>query len=188
MASSPAERLDAEFGSFPGLIAAWGAYQCDAPALYDGTEALSWGEVAGKVERIAARLQADGLERGQAVAILGTTCNAYALVYLAAIRAGGCAAPLTTSASPDQLKGMALDSGAIHLFIDQAKLDELGDFKLPVANQILLSELDQFWPPRAPGPRRSNRPTGTRSTSSIRAAPPASPKASSTATACAGGR
>ena len=147
MASSPAERLDAEFGSFPGLIAAWGAYQCDAPALYDGTEALTWGEVAGKVERIAARLQADGLERGQAVAILGTTCNAYALVYLAAIRAGGCAAPLTTSASPDQLKGMALDSGAIHLFIDQAKLDELGDFKLPVANQILLSELDTFMAP-----------------------------------------
>ena len=147
MATSPAEKLDAEFGSFPGLIQAWGEYRGDAPALYDGTETLSWREVADKVERIAARMQADGLERGQAVAILGTTCNAYALIYLAAIRAGGCAAPLTTSASPDQLKGMAIDSGAIHLFIDQAKLDELGDFKLPVANQILLSELDAFMAP-----------------------------------------
>jgi fatty-acyl-CoA synthase len=147
MASNPAERLDAEFGSFPGLIAAWGAYQGHAPALNDGTETLTWGEVADKVERIAARLQADGLERGQAVAILGTTCNTYALIYLAAIRAGGCAAPLTTSASLDQLKGMAIDSGAIHLFIDQAKLDELGDFKLPVQNQILLSELDAFMAP-----------------------------------------
>lgn len=147
MASNPAARLDAEFGSFPGLIAAWGAYQAEAPALNDGTETLSWGEVADKVERIAARMQADGLERGQAVAILGTTCNAYALIYLAAIRAGGCAAPLTTSASPDQLKGMAIDSGAIHLFIDQAKLDELGDFKLPVQNQILLSKLDAFMAP-----------------------------------------
>lgn len=147
MASNPAERLDAEFGSFPGLIAAWGEYRGDAPALYDGSETLSWRETADKVERIAARLQADGLERGQAVAILGTTCNAYALIYLAAIRAGGCAAPLTTSASPDQLKGMAIDSGAIHLFIDQAKLDELGDFKLPVQHQILLSELDAFMAP-----------------------------------------
>ena len=64
-------------------------------------------------------------QRGQAVAILGTTTVNYALIYLAAIRAGGCAAPLTTSASPEQLAGMAKDSGAIHLFIDRAKLTEL---------------------------------------------------------------
>jgi fatty-acyl-CoA synthase len=147
MTSDPAAQLDAEFGSFPGMIAAWGEYRGEADALYDGTTTLSWRETADKVERIAARLQADGLERGQAVAILGTTCNAYALVYLAAIRAGGCAAPLTTSASPDQLKGMAIDSGAIHLFVDQAKLDELGDFTLPVQNQVLLSELDAFMAP-----------------------------------------
>ncbi len=145
MTSDPATRLDAEFGSFPALIAGWGDFRGDAPALYDGTTELSWRETADRVERIAARLQADGLERGQAVAILGTTNVAYALIYLAAIRAGGCAAPLTTSASPDQLAGMAADSGAIHLFIDRAKLNELGEFKLPVANQIVLDEeLDAF--------------------------------------------
>lgn len=147
MTSNPAARLDAEFGSFPGLIAAWGEYRGTAAALDDGTTALSWRETADNVERIAARLQADGLQRGQAVAILGTTNAAYALVYLAAIRAGGCAAPLTTSASADQLAGMAADSGAIHLFIDQAKLDELGDRRLPVPRQILLSELGGFMAP-----------------------------------------
>ena len=147
MTNNPAALLDAEFGSFPGLIAAWGEFRGDADALYDGETTLSWRETAEKVERIAARLQADGLQRGQAVAILGTTNVAYALVYLAAIRAGGCAAPLTTSASADQLAGMAADSGAIHLFIDSAKLDELGDFKLPTKNQILLGELDAFMAP-----------------------------------------
>ena len=147
MTANPATLLEAEFGSFPGLIAAWGDYLGAADALFDGTTTLSWRETADKVERIAARLQADGLQRGQAVAIVGTTNAAYALVYLAAIRAGGCAAPLTTSASADQLSGMAADSGAIHLFIDQAKLDELGDFRLPVENQILLSELDTFMAP-----------------------------------------
>ncbi|MCZ8172437.1 MAG: class I adenylate-forming enzyme family protein, partial [Brevundimonas sp.] len=126
MTVSPAALLDQPFGSFPGLIAAWGEYRGDAPALYDGTIALSWREVADRVERIAARLQADGLERGQAVSILGTTTVNYALIYLAAIRAGGCAAPLTTSASPEQLAGMAADSGALHLFVDRAKLNELG--------------------------------------------------------------
>ena len=140
MASDPAVQLDAEFGSFPGLIQAWGEFRGDAPALYDGTTDLSWREAAAQVERIAARLQADGLERGQAVAILGTSTVEYALVFLAAIRAGGCAAPLTTSASPEQLAGMAADSGAIHLFIDRAKLNELGDFTLPIASQIVLDE------------------------------------------------
>jgi len=140
--------LDAEFGSFPGLIAAWGEFRGDATALDDGVTRLSWQETADRVERIAARLQADGLERGQAVAILGTTTVNYALIYLAAIRAGGCAAPLTTSASPQQLAGMAADSGAIHLFIDRAKLDELGDFKLPVTGQIVLDEdLETFMSP-----------------------------------------
>jgi acyl-CoA synthetase (AMP-forming)/AMP-acid ligase II len=140
MIEDPASQLDQSFGSFPGLIAAWGDWRGDAPALYDGVTTLSWRETADRVERIAARLQADGLQRGQAVTILGMSCVNYALVYLAAIRAGGCAAPLTTSASPDQLAGMARDSGAIHMFIDRAKLDELGDFTLPIARQIVLDE------------------------------------------------
>ncbi len=148
MTENPATLLDAEFGSFPALISAWGAFRGDAPALDDGETVLSWRDAAARVERIAARLQADGLERGQAVAILGTTSVNYALVYLAAIRAGGCAAPLTTSASNAQLAGMAADSGANHLFIDRLKLTELGGFKLPIERQIVLDEeLDRFMAP-----------------------------------------
>ena len=70
MPTDPAQLLEAEFGSFPGLIAAWGEFRGDASALFDGVINLSWRETAALVERIAARLQADGLERGQAVAIL----------------------------------------------------------------------------------------------------------------------
>ena len=147
MTSDPAVLLDAEFGSLPALMQLWGELRGDATALYDGTTELSWRDTADQIERLAARMQADGLQRGQAVAILGMSNVAYALVFLAAIRAGGCAAPLTTSASPQQLEGMARDSGAIHLFIDAAKLDELGDFKLPIANQIVLSELEAFMAP-----------------------------------------
>lgn len=150
MSGDPSALLDQPFGSFSALVSAWGECNGDQPALYDGQTTLSWRDTADRVERIAARLQADGLQRGQAVAILGTSSVNYALVYMAAIRAGGCAAPLTTSASPDQLRGMAADSGAIHLFIDRAKLTELGDFKLPISGQIVLDEeLDAFM--AAPG-------------------------------------
>ena len=108
-----AAELEREFGNWPGIIAAWGQQQPDALALDDGHAQIAWGELSGTVDRIATQLLADGLQRGQAVAILGTTGVPYALAYLAAIRAGGCAAPLTTSATPRQLANMIADSGAI---------------------------------------------------------------------------
>lgn len=148
MMDDPAGQLDGSFGSFPGLIAGWGAFRGDALALQDDSTALSWREVADRVERIAARLQADGLQRGQAVAILGTSTAEYALVFLAAIRAGGCAAPLTTSASPGQLAAMAADSGAIHLFIDRAKAEELVGQPMPQMQRVILDEeLEDFMAP-----------------------------------------
>src|SRR3546814_5315647 len=96
MTSNPMELLAQPFGSFPKLIAAWGEVRGDALALSDGRTTLSWQETASRVERIAARLRAEGLQRGQAVAILGTSSVEYALVYLVAIFAGWCAAPLTS--------------------------------------------------------------------------------------------
>ncbi|MCC7395212.1 MAG: acyl--CoA ligase [Sphingomonadaceae bacterium] len=143
--------LEGDFGSFPALISHWGREHASTIALDDGDIRLTWAELADQVERLAARLCADGLERGQAVAILGTSNVAYALVFLAAIRAGGCAAPLTTSASADQLAAMAADSGAMHLFIDAAKSAELGSLRLPVERQIALEELADYMAP--PGSR-----------------------------------
>lgn len=141
----PAAALAEPFGSFSAILAAWSAQQPGKPALRDEQGEISWGELGERVERIAAKLQATGLERGQSVAILGYSSVAYALVFLAAVRAGGVAAPLTTSASRDQLAGMARDSGARHLFIDRAKLGELGDDFLPDLERIVLDEALDAW-------------------------------------------
>jgi acyl-CoA synthetase (AMP-forming)/AMP-acid ligase II len=127
--------LEKSFGDFGALIGAWGEEKPDARALADSSSEYSWREVAQATARIAAQLQRDGLQRGQAVAILGTSNIPYALVYLAVVRAGGCAAPLTTSATPAQLAAMFRDSGAMHLFVDSAKLADiqnvaLGDVKI----------------------------------------------------------
>jgi acyl-CoA synthetase (AMP-forming)/AMP-acid ligase II len=127
--------LEKTFGDFGALIGAWGGEKATEPALADSRTQLTWREVAELTARIAAQLQRDDLQPGQAVAILGTSNIQYALVYLAAIRAGGCAAPLTTSAAPAQLAAMLKDSGAMHLFVDAAKLADLegialGDIKI----------------------------------------------------------
>lgn len=147
------ERLKAEFGNFSEILALWAAQQPDRIALRDDRGELSWAELHDRVERIAARLLETGLERGQSVAILGTSCVNYALVFLAAVRAGGVAAPLTTSASKEQLVGMVSDSGARHLFIDAAKSAELGADFAPGLEHIALEGLENWMGPagtRAP--------------------------------------
>ena len=140
-----AARVAEPFGAFPQVLADWAAVQPDKIALRDEDGALTWRDLGDRVERIAARLQQDGLEQGQSVAILGTSTIPYALVFLAAVRAGGVAAPLTTSASAEQLAGMAADSGARHLFIDRAKLTELGDGFMPGLDRIVLDEELYAW-------------------------------------------
>ena len=137
--------LAAPFGSFSQVLSDWAALQPGKVALRDEQGELSWGALGDKVERIAAKLQESGLERGQSVAILGTSTIPYALVFIAAVRAGGVAAPLTTSASAEQLAGMAADSGARHLFIDRAKIAELGDDFMPELERIVLDEELDAW-------------------------------------------
>ncbi|MFN7324224.1 MAG: AMP-binding protein, partial [Sphingomonadales bacterium] len=138
MTFDPMAELEKPFGDYTALISAWGQERPDRLALDDGNERLTWAETAALVERIAAQLQADGLQKGQAVAILGTSTLRYSLAYLGAIRAGGCAAPLTTSATPAQLEAMLKDSGAMHLFIDAPKLSDLADRDLPAGKIVML--------------------------------------------------
>ena len=143
-AAETLQYLKQSYGELAWLINAHAANQPDRIALDDGEEQLTWGQTAALVNRIAAQLQAEGLQKGQAVSILGTTTIRYALVYLGAIAAGGCAAPLTTSATPRQLAAMMTDSGAGHLFIDHAKRAELADsgVALPVLKHVMMDAPD----------------------------------------------
>ncbi len=141
------EQLSETYGSFSDILANWAAVQPEMIAMRDDTAAISWAEMVSRIERLAARLQQTGLKQGQSVAILGTSCINYALVFLAAVRAGGVAAPLTTSASKDQLSGMAADSGAQHLFIDAAKSAELGDGFAKGLTHIALEDIDGWMAP-----------------------------------------
>jgi acyl-CoA synthetase (AMP-forming)/AMP-acid ligase II len=149
---TPQIQLDQPFGDYAGIVSAWARARPDALALSDDHGTLTWGELGDKVDRIAAALQRDGLVPGQAVAILGTTSIAYALVYLATIRAGGCAAPLTTSATPAQLAAMMADSGTRHLFIDAAKAADLSAQALPPLTQVMLEAIDDWMAPQGTQP------------------------------------
>ncbi len=141
------DKLGAEYGTFADVLAAWADAQPEALAMRDDSQEITWAQLNERIERLAAKLIETGLKPQQSVAILGTSCVNYALVFLAAVRAGGVAAPLTTSASPDQLKGMAKDSGAQHLFIDAAKSAELGNGFLLDLDHIALEQIDAWMAP-----------------------------------------
>ncbi|WP_232328622.1 MULTISPECIES: class I adenylate-forming enzyme family protein [Sphingomonas] len=118
MSRSSAELLAADFADHSELFRAHAAEQPDKIAIADGDGRISWGTLDALVDRIAARLQAEGVGKGGTVAIVGSNSIAYGAAFLAAIRTGAAAAPLTTSATPEALTAMLADSGAKHLFAD----------------------------------------------------------------------
>jgi acyl-CoA synthetase (AMP-forming)/AMP-acid ligase II len=143
LSRSSAELLAREFTDHSELFRAHAAEQPEKTAIADEERQISWAELDALVERIAVRLQAESVGKGNAVAIVGANSIAYGAVFLAAIRTGAAAAPLTTSAAPEALTAMLADSGARHLFADPAT-----QISVPAEVQrISLAELESWLPP-----------------------------------------
>ena len=116
-AAETLQYLKQPYGELAWLINSHAANQPERIALDDGEERLTWGETAALVNRIAAKLQAEGLQKGEAVSILGTTTI---------------------------LVAMMTDSGAGHLFIDHSKRAELADngVTLPNLKHVMMDAPD----------------------------------------------
>ena len=87
-------------------------------ALRQGSGRMTWGELDAQADRVAARLQAQGLQPTQSIAICGANSIPYVALFLGGLRAGLAVAPLPTGALREQLAGMVEDSGARILFAD----------------------------------------------------------------------
>ena len=112
--------LASEFATLSDLVRAHAAQCGDAIAVADATGRLSWATLDGLADRIAARLQADGVAIGARVAIAGLNSTAQVAVLVGALRAGACAGLVTNSATGEQMAAMVRDTGAAHLFLDSA--------------------------------------------------------------------
>ncbi len=110
--------LASSFANHADIVAAHAAERPNDIAIVDDERRLTWLEFDALVDRTGARLQRDGIGRGETVAICGYNSIAYAATFIAAIRIGAAAAPLTSSANSVALGQMLADSGARHLFAD----------------------------------------------------------------------
>jgi long-chain acyl-CoA synthetase len=117
-AATPAPAGLPPFRPIPDLIGELAASQPSRPALRQGNARMTWGELGEQVDRVAARLQAQGLQPRQSVAICGANSLCYVVLFLGALRAGLAVAPLPGGATAEQLAGMVRDSGAGLLFVD----------------------------------------------------------------------
>jgi acyl-CoA synthetase (AMP-forming)/AMP-acid ligase II len=149
LSRSSAELLGQDFADHSDLIRAYAAEQPETIAIVGEERRLDWAAFNALIDRIAARLQAEGVGKGGGVAIVGVNSIVYSAVFLAAIRVGAAAAPLTASATSDSLAAMLADSGARHLFAD----DEI-DIILPAGvTRISLHALEAWLPPNGSRPQ-----------------------------------
>ena len=106
------------------LFQAQVAAQGDAPALHtrrDGAwQSLSWREYGRRVEAAALALMADGLEPGQAVALLSGTREEYNIADLGITHAGGIPVALYQSLASGQVAYIVAHSEAVLAFAENA--------------------------------------------------------------------
>lgn len=117
--------INQEFGTIAGLIGLHAALRPDNPAMRDDSRTLSYRQLDELMNRVAAALQRDGLNKGDAVAVCAASSVNYAALFLGALRAGVAVAPLAPSSTPASLVRMVQDAGAQMLFLDASTADVL---------------------------------------------------------------
>ena len=114
------------FGTFVHLFQLHVRLHPEKTALICGEETLSFQGLEDLSDRIAFRLQEQGVGLGGVVAVCAATSIPYIAVFLGVLKTGAAVAPLSPSATPAQLLSMLRDSGASHLFLDRTGSEAFG--------------------------------------------------------------
>jgi acyl-CoA synthetase (AMP-forming)/AMP-acid ligase II len=141
------QMLETAFTPFADILRARAQEAPDSIAIMDARERLDWRRFDERIDRVAARLQAEGVGRGDAVAIAGYNAVGYVVAFVAALRTGAVAAPLTSSATPEAIAAMLGDCGARYLFVDAALGEPLATDALPARVQRIAFDDGPFGEP-----------------------------------------
>lgn len=140
------ELLESDFATVPDIARAHGIDRPDAIAVADPDTRISWAEFNARADRIAARLQREGVGRGTTVALAGFNSVAHVTVWLATLRVGASAALITNTATGEQMAAMIVDSGARHLFLDAGASASLAGQDYGTLERIAMDESDAGTP------------------------------------------
>jgi long-chain acyl-CoA synthetase len=151
--------LSRPFGTLSELIRFHASRRPRHVALIQDDRRVDYGELDEAMDRIAAALHRDHVAPGDAVAICGMNSIDYALAFLGALRAGTVAAPIPTGVTPESFASMVADSGARHLFADEAAelalqpvRDRIGAQRIGIEGAPGEVTLAEWLAPRGPTP------------------------------------
>jgi acyl-CoA synthetase (AMP-forming)/AMP-acid ligase II len=119
MTTSLSDLLAADFATLPDLVRAHAATRPQSIAVVDPETRLSWRAFDALIDRVAARLESEGVGLGKTTAIAGYNAVMQIVVILATLRVGATAGLITNTATGAQMAAMVVDSGAAFLFLDE---------------------------------------------------------------------
>ncbi|MBZ2187531.1 AMP-binding protein [Alcanivorax sp. JB21] len=141
-----AAAVDTVFQSLPDRLRQLTAEAPDAPAVIDDTGRWTRAELQSRAYRIAHRLIACGLQRGDTVAVLGANSRDYVALLVGTLAAGGCFVPLSGMATGDSLALMIDDCDTRFVFCDPQYADTLPPLAgVPAAHHLLLQGQLDGW-------------------------------------------
>ena len=89
--------------------------------------AFNWSEARAAVQRAAAYLQAQGVRRGDRVALTGKNSAEWTIAYLAALEAGAIVVPLDHQLGAEEMAALIRFAEAKALCADEDKFDALAE-------------------------------------------------------------
>jgi long-chain acyl-CoA synthetase len=100
------------------LLVRHAAERPDRPALISSTRMLTYAELSGEVERMAAGFAARGVEPGDAVGLLLPNCPEFVIGFLAIARLGAVAVPLSIDLKDEEARPALEAAGCRTLLAD----------------------------------------------------------------------
>lgn len=119
------------FADLPALVARHAQLNPQRAALVDPVEQLDWAGLQGLADRVAAALQRDGLQPGDAIAACALSSVRYAALFIGALRTGVVMVPLAPSLAPAGLARMVADAQVRCLFVDMPSLASCAEAAVP---------------------------------------------------------
>jgi acyl-CoA synthetase (AMP-forming)/AMP-acid ligase II len=117
--------LTSDFAYLADIVAAHACERPESIAVADEDKRINWAKLDRMANRIATRLQREGVGVGATTAIVGLNSVEQVAVFIATLRVGAVAGLLTNSATGEAMVAMLCDTGARHLFLDTGAADTL---------------------------------------------------------------
>ncbi len=113
----------------PDLFATHARHYPKKPAVICGEQQRTWGDFVGNINRVANYLIANGIKKGDRVAVLMGNSPEMLECLFGVVRAGACVVPLSGLLTSDQIKGLLQDSNAVAAFTSPEFEDRLSPLK-----------------------------------------------------------